>query len=210
MDDPIDAPIEGRPDDSDIAGSSLAPSRSLLEMADLLGGRVWLERRLFEALGRWATDAAADESGGAAALHLAGASRRHGWHAQVWFDRMPELSGFDVEARVVPSDPGLVELFDLLDGSDPASATVVRLDAYGRVLLPRMIVAYRATLGRLGAAADASVARWSRLVLVDDLETWEQAESVLERVVRTEEQLDALAASRRRVDSILLGAALPT
>ncbi len=222
MDDPIDAPIEGRPDDSDTAGSSLAPSRSLHapsrslhEMADLLGGRVWLERRLFESLGRWATDAAADsESDGAAgpaALHLAEASRRHGWHAQVWFDRMPELSGFDVEARVVPSDPGLVALFDLLDGSDPATATVVRLDAYGRVLLPRMIVAYRATVGRLGAAADASVARWSRLVLVDDLEAWEQAESVLQRVVRTEEQLDALAASRRRVDSLLLGAApLPT
>ena len=35
----------------------------------------------------------------------------------------------------------------------------------------------------------------------------QQAESVLQRVVRTEEQLDALAASRRRVDSLLLGAA---
>ena len=181
-------------------------------MAELLGGRVWLERRLFETLGRWATDAAADSesdgAAGAAALHLADASRRHGWHAQVWFDRLPELSGFDVEARVVPSDPRLVELFDLLDGAEPATASVVRLDGYARVLLPRMIGAYRDTLGRLGAAADASVARWSRLVLVDDLESWEQSQSVLQQLVRTEAQLDALATSRRRIDSLLLGGEL--
>ena len=204
MDDPIDAPIERRPGDPGTAGSPSAPSRSLHEMADLLGGRVWLERRLFEALGHWADEAAAEKVAGAAALQFAEASRRHGWHAQVWFDRMPELSGFDVEASVVPSDPRLVELFDLLDDAEAATATVVRLDAYGRVLLPRMIVAYRGTLGRLGAAADASVARWSRLVLVDDLDGWEQAESVLQEAVRTEEQLDALAASRRRIDALLL------
>ena len=45
----------------------------------------------------------------------------------------------------------------------------------------------------------------------DDLEGWEQSESVLQRVIRTEEHLDALAASRRRIDSLLLGAdLLPT
>ena len=185
-----------------------APSRSLHEMADLLGGRVWLERRLFESLGRWAGDAAEDSADGAAMLHLAEASRRHGWHAQVWFDRMPELSGFDVEGRVVAPDARLVTLLDLLDGASTASRTIVRLDGYARVLLPRMIVAYRSTLEQLGAAADASVARWSRLVLVDDLDEWERAEAVLQQVVRTDEHLDALAVSRRGLDELLVGAPL--
>ena len=157
-------------------------------MADLLGGRVWLERRLFESLGRWAVEA--DEA--AATLFLADASRRHGWHAQVWFDRMPELSGFDVEARVAAPGPRVAELLDRLDAAD-GSRSLVRLDGYGRVLLPRMIDAYRATLEQLGVAADASVARWSRLVLVDDLDEAERVESVLQRIVQTEEQLEAVA-----------------
>ncbi len=173
-------------------------------MAELLGGRVWLERRLFESLGRWAADADA----GPATLLLAESSRRHGWHAQVWFERMPELSGFDLEARVVAPDPRLVELFELLDDAAPATSAVVRLDAYARVLLPRMIVAYRSTLDGLGVAADASVARWSRLVLVDDLDAWERAEAARQQLGGTEEQLDAISATRRRIDGILLGGRL--
>ena len=170
-------------------------------MAELLGGRVWLERRLFESLGRWAVEA--DEA--AATLFLADASRRHGWHAQVWFDRMPELSGFDVEARVRPPDARVAELLDRLDAADGPTKSLVRLDGYGRVLLPRIIDAYRCTLELLGVAADASVARWSRLVLVDDVDERERVESVLEQAVRTEAQLEAVAGSREALDRLVLG-----
>ncbi len=183
------------------------PSRSLHDMAELLGSRVWLERRLFELLGSWASAGSVGE----VQLHLADASRRHSWHAQVWFDRLPELSSLDVDALVVPPAGAIAEVLELLDavGSehDPATASIARLDGYHRSLLPRMIVAYRSTLEVLGTAADASVARWSRLVLVDDLEEWEQGEAVLQRAVRSEPELDVIAATRGAIERRLLGAA---
>lgn len=182
-------------------------SRSLHEVAQLLGGRVWLERQLFERLGAWSSGPGT----AAARLHLADASRRHGWHARVWFDRLPELSVIDAEALVVAPDDRLVELLERLDGvpsSVDDDAAVVRLDGYGRVLLPRMIVAYRSTLDRLGVAADASLARWSRIVLADDLDEWERGESVLQGAVRSADRIEALAASRRSLDELVLGGPL--
>lgn len=174
-------------------------------MADLLGVRIWTERRLFELLGSWVTTTVEP----AAKLHLAEASRRHGWHAQVWFDRMPQLSSLDPEARVVAGDERLAELFDVFDvdaDSVPADAlTAVRLDGVVRVLLPRLVVAYRTTLDGLGAAADASVARWSRLLLVDDLDEWERGEALLQELILTPAQLDAVTAQRRRAEALLLG-----
>lgn len=197
---PTDPPaVRRRP-----GSTETSPSRPLHDMAALLGGRVWLERRLFESLGRWSCDAG-DAGDTAAKLHLADASRRHGWHAQVWTERMPELSGFDVESLVVAPDDRLIEVFDVLDGADSVAA---RLDGHCRVLLPRMIVAYRATIGGLGAAADASVQRWSRLVLVDDLDEWERGESILQGLVRDESRLDAVGETRRRLELLLLGAPL--
>ena len=186
-----------------------APSRSLHEMADLLGGRVWLERRLFESLGRWSSTAGAAP----VRVHLADASRRHGWHAQVWFERMPELSDFDVEARVRAPDERVVELLRLLDEvPDPVElSATVRLDGYHRVLLPAMLSAYRATLDRLGVAADASVARWSRLVLADDVDERERGDAVLRHLVLGDAELEAVAASRRRLEAVLGGSdLLPT
>ena len=168
---------------------------------------IWLERQLFERLGAWSSGPGT----ASARLHLADASRRHGWHAQVWFDRLPELSVIDAEALVVAPDDRLVELFERLDGvpsSDDDDAAVVRLDGYGRVLLPRMIVAYRSTLDRLGVAADASLARWSRIVLADDLDEWERGESVLQGAVRSADRIEALAASRRSLDELVLGGPL--
>lgn len=193
---------------SAVAPSGPRPtSRSLHEVAQLLGGRVWLERQLFERLGAWSSGPGT----ASARLHLADASRRHGWHAQVWFDRLPELSVIDAEALVVAPDGRLVELFERLDGvpsSVDDDAAVVRLDGYGRVLLPRMIVAYRSTLDRLGVAADASLARWSRIVLADDLDEWERGESVLQGAVRSAGRIEALAASRRSLEELVLGGPL--
>lgn len=181
-----------------------ATSATLHDISALVGGRVWLERRLFSMLGGWVTSTPEPR----AKLFLDEMSRRHGWHAQVWFERLPQLSVIDAEALVVPPDPSAVALFEQLE---LAGSTVTRLDGTYRVLLPRLVTAYRRTLEGLAPAADASLARWSRVILTDDVEEWQRGEELLDALVVDDDQLAEMATRRLPLERLLLdGRALPS
>lgn len=91
--------------------------RTIEELAALVGAYCWLEHRLFEVTGAWATEPGAVDDG-AAELRLwsAATSRRHGALAARWAERLPVRAGVDPGALVVaPSEPaGLAEAFEEL------------------------------------------------------------------------------------------------
>jgi hypothetical protein len=79
--------------------------RGIDELAGLVGAYCWVENRIFELCGAWASD----ETGGlepALRVWCAGTSRRHGALAARWAERLPVRAGVDRAALVVaPAGP---------------------------------------------------------------------------------------------------------
>ena len=79
--------------------------RGIDELAGLVGAYCWVENRIFELSGAWASD---QEGGLEPALRVwcAGVSRRHGVLAARWAERLPVRAGVDRAALVAaPAGP---------------------------------------------------------------------------------------------------------
>jgi hypothetical protein len=91
--------------------------RTIDELAALVGAYCWLEHRIFEVTGAWAT-APGPVDGDVAELRVwsASASRRHGALAGRWVERLPVRAGVEPAALVTaPEGPqGLPEAFEEL------------------------------------------------------------------------------------------------
>ena len=82
--------------------------RGIDELAGLVGVYCWVENRIFEVSGAWATEAGQDQGGLEPALRVwcAGVSRRHGLLAASWAERLPVRAGVDAAALVTaPAGP---------------------------------------------------------------------------------------------------------
>ena len=82
--------------------------RGIDELAELIGAYCWVENRIFELSGAWATGASASPGGGlppALRVWCAGLSRRHGLLAARWAERLPVRAGVD-RAALVAAPPG--------------------------------------------------------------------------------------------------------
>ncbi len=83
--------------------------RGIDDLAGLVGAYCWVENRIFEVSGAWATDGGDDHEGGLApALRVwcAGVSRRHGLLAARWAERLPVRAGVDRAALMrAPAGP---------------------------------------------------------------------------------------------------------
>ena len=66
--------------------------------ARLAGGFRWVEQRLFEVMGKWSLTYP-DPS---VQIFLDTYSLRHGWHADLWRDRLPVMAGSDPDAWTRP------------------------------------------------------------------------------------------------------------
>jgi hypothetical protein len=83
--------------------------RGIDELAGLVGAYCWVENRIFEVSGAWATDGPRDPEGGLAPVlrvWCAGVSRRHGLLAARWAERLPVRAGVDRAALMrAPAGP---------------------------------------------------------------------------------------------------------
>jgi hypothetical protein len=93
--------------------------RGIDELAGLVGAYCWVENRIFEVSGAWATEGGHDPDGGdrgragpdgglqpALRVWCAGVSRRHGLLAARWAERLPVRAGVDRAALVTaPAGP---------------------------------------------------------------------------------------------------------
>jgi len=131
--------------------------RSIDELAELVGAYCWLEHRVFELAGAWASGGAGgDDVAAAAALQVwcAAASRRHGALAARWAERLPVRAGVDpaelVRAPAGPLAGALEALADGSGGPGPVGALVA-------AVLPRVGGIYGAHLASASPVSEGSV-----------------------------------------------------
>jgi hypothetical protein len=131
--------------------------RGIDQLAELIGAYCWVENRIFEIGGAWAT--ASDDGPGAGldpALRVwcAATSRRHGLLALRWAERLPVRAGIDRTTLVAAPDGPLARGLDTLavvtDPRDGVAAMVA-------TVLPRLREVYGAHRQTASPVSEASV-----------------------------------------------------
>ena len=142
----------------------------------MAGHSRWLETRLFEVVGVWVTAETDPEVKAALAAH----SLRHAWHADVWRDRLPRVAHLDADALTVAAGEGAEAVVGALEEVASGDQTVERLVAVARVVLPRLVTAYRARLEAAHPLADGPTLRWLGLVVADEAGALTEADRLLQ------------------------------
>lgn len=190
---------------------------TLHECAARHGAYRWIEHRLFELTGAWAS---APGTPAAARLHLTAASAQHAWHAQLWADRLPVLADLDPDAVTRPAGANLDRLLDGLEppwrgGPEPAGdgqGAIGFLASHYQVVLPRLLRSYERHGHALSEVADGPSIRTLRFVRLDEDAELEAGVVLLGALVRSSpEPADAsgIAASAVLEADGLLGAGDP-
>jgi len=131
--------------------------RTIDELAALVGAYCWLEQRIFEVSGAWATGpGAADEDVAEFRVWSAATSRRHGAMAGRWAERLPVRTGVDAAALVTaPAQPeGLAEALEELGA---AKELELGVSALVETVLPWVGGVYRSHLAAATPVSEASV-----------------------------------------------------
>ncbi len=134
------------------------------ESSRLIGGFCWIERHAFEILGRWSTIEPVDD----VALELASASLRHGWHSELWTERLPSARGLDAGSLVAAPSLRALDVIGALQDLDRPEATAQRLEAWFGRVLPALIGAYSGLQRDVSPVAESPMRRALTLALDDD------------------------------------------
>ena len=173
---------------------------TLDETGRWVGAQAWVELRLFEAVGAWVATTPEPE----AKARFAAWSRHHAWHAELWLSHRPVVAGRDPEALVAPSDPATAAALALLAAEGDGTATVERLAALVRVVVPRLVVACEDRLAVTSPVQDAALRRTLRLVLTDLGDDRSEGERLLTTLLATADDVARAAAFQARVESLLV------
>ena len=181
---------------------------SLGRSAELVGAYRWVELALFRALGEWSTADPLPE----VQPVLAEQSARHGWHAELWADRLPVLDGLDPDALTAPPGPAASVLAVLVgtEADEALPGVLPRLVGLFRVVLPRLVISYRDHLARTVPATDGPTARALRLVLADEEEDWRTGERLVQRLLSRPHDVEAAAGAFARLEGVAVAAGLRT
>jgi hypothetical protein len=137
--------------------------RGIDDLSRLVGAYCWVEHRIFELTGAWASAPADDAGTGTASeralqaerrVWCAAVSRHHGALAGCWAERLPVRAGIDRCALVAPPDGHLADALDALE-AEPDLCTGVGTLVQG--FLPRLNGAYLAHLRTAAAVSEAPV-----------------------------------------------------
>lgn len=178
--------------------SEQEPTHDLFSQARTIGSTCWLERSMFEMLGRWSTT----ESEPRLVIALDDHSRRHAWHADVLVARLPELAGIDPEGFVEPGDSGTALA---VDEASATEGTLLRLVGAYRVLCPRLVIDHGRLLERVDVVASPSTHRWVARIVDDLVDEWRWGIDAVDRLVRSAEDLEAAIGHQRRLEALLFG-----
>lgn len=174
---------------------------SLAGLAGLVGRYLRVEEGLFAVLGGCLPAVAGAE----AKMMLSAHGYHHAWHAELWQQRRPEAA---VEGGE-PEPPGghpLEALGAALAASGAPGSTLEVLVGTYRVVVPRLITAYRRHLDQATPLSDGPVIRALRLVLADEVADWQEGEGMLQGLLGTTEQVERAAAYQARLESLLVPA----
>ncbi|HUC37303.1 MAG TPA: hypothetical protein VMR97_09285 [Acidimicrobiales bacterium] len=185
----------------DVGGPSPAQRTALglAEQARLVGAYEWVEQRLFEVLGSWVGTEVSEPARVLFDLH----SQQHAWHAELFAERLPVLSGVDRDSLCAAPGPELETALELVGA---AGGTLLRVGGVGRLVLPRLVATYGLHLQRAVQVADAPLARALRLVLRDEIEAWRSTELMVEGLIRSEKDVADVAGHLRALEEPLIWA----
>jgi hypothetical protein len=131
--------------------------RAIDELAWLIGAYCWVENRIFELSGVWATETGDGPWGGlepAQRVWCAGVSRRHGLLAAGWAERLPVRAGVDPGGLVTaPAGPLAGGLEALAAASDARVGLAVMVET----VLPRLQGVYGVHRRTASPVSEASV-----------------------------------------------------
>jgi hypothetical protein len=127
--------------------------RGIDELAELVGGYCWVEHRIFEITGAWATGPG-DGLASAVRVWCAGVSRLHGLLAGRWAERLPVRAGVDRGDLVTAPAGPLAAGLDALAASSDAR---VGLAALIETVLPRLQAIYGVHRQTASPVSEASV-----------------------------------------------------
>ncbi|HXB37924.1 MAG TPA: hypothetical protein VNU75_09485 [Acidimicrobiales bacterium] len=138
------------------AGDEGRAWRTIDELAALVGAYCWLEQRIFEVTGAWATAPGAVDEVAELRVWTAAASRRHGVLAGRWAERLPVRAGVEAAALVAaPAGPrGLAEAFEELEAT---KEPMVGVCALVETVLPWVGGVYESHLEIATPVSEASV-----------------------------------------------------
>ncbi len=133
--------------------------RGIEALGESVGGYCWLEGRIFELTGGWATATGDDAFSPETRVFFAAVSRRHGVLAERWAARLPVRAGVDPAVLVV-SPPGLppgvaAPLSETTPGEVAGAGR--RLGALVDVVLPWLAGEYGAHLEVASPVSEAPV-----------------------------------------------------
>ncbi len=145
----------------------------LHQAAELLGAYCAIERRLFELTGSLATE---PETVPEIGVYLDSLSTEHAWHAELWADRLPVVSGIDAHGPGRGAAGGPRGASDELS-SGGSGRTDGRPFPGGPAQARRLL---RLSRGVASAASEAPTRRALRLVLRDEIEALVAGEALVQ------------------------------
>ena len=138
------------------AGVATRAWRGIGELAGLVGAYCWVENRIFEFSGTWASGADEDATADldpALRVWCAGVSLRHGALASRWAERLPVRAGVDPGALVTAPPGPLAGALDAL-AARPAPVGVAALIG---AVLPGLLGVYGSHLRTASPVGEAPV-----------------------------------------------------
>ena len=170
---------------------------TLAETARRLGRLRWVELRLFEVLGGWV----ASTPEPAVKAMLAAQSYHHAWHGRLWAERFPSGYGADLEEATSSDGTGLAAW---MDGLSALEGSVARLAGAYRVVLPRLVVAYRRWRDEADPVADGPLVRWLGFALADELDDWQAGVVALQQLLATSEAVELATRIQGELEASLI------
>ncbi len=159
-------------------------SSDIVQRARCIGAFAWIEQRLFEVVGGWASA----ETDDLLKVLFDTESRVHGWNSLLWKDEMPPEgslraeSSFSSENQNMLVAPGFVTIMDRIesDWQDTGVVSYGHLGVLCKVVLPRLLLTYRIHMVNLSPVTDGSFARSVNIAYDDIIDIWHAANLTLE------------------------------
>jgi len=175
------------------AGPPEPSGLDLHRAAGLVGAYCAIERRLFELTGSSSAEAEMPEE---ASVYLDSLSIEHAWHAELWADRLPVVSGIDAQALVVvPKAAG--QVLDAVATGGPLE----RMVAFFRVALPRLVASYVHHESAASRVSERPTLRALHLVLRDETEALVAGETLVQGLLGTPEAVEVAARTVARLET---------
>jgi hypothetical protein len=159
------------------------------ELGRAVGNLCWIERRLFALLGGWASSLPVVEAKAMVATH----SAQHGWHSQLWRERIPEANGADGEVLVACRDERTAEAFALLQLVDDVEPLALLSGVYA-VVLPWLARQVEQLISSTSIDTDPTTIRICSLVGADVRLASREGDELVQGLINTSDALSACAA----------------